>query len=55
MIGPVFLIDSHLIFLDDQDVKVGGSIHGMIQVEQPVLMTARGGGKNGAFDAVWIL
>lgn len=55
VIGPVFLIDSHLVFFDDQDVQVGGAVHGMIQVKQTVLMATRGGCKYWTLNTIMIL
>lgn len=55
MVGPVLLIDSHLILLDDQDVEVGRPIHGVIQVEQAMLMTTCCWGEDGTLDTVWVL
>lgn len=52
VIWPVFLIDCHLVFFDDQDVQVGGSVHGMIEVKQTVLMATRGGCKYRTLYAV---
>ena len=55
VVGPVLLVDGHLVLLDDQDVEVRGSVHGVVEVKQAVLMAARGGGEDGALDAVRIL
>lgn len=40
MVGPVLLIDGHLVLLDDQHVQVAGAVHGVVQVEEPVLVPA---------------
>ena len=55
MVGPVLLINSHLVFLDHQDVEMGGAVHGVVQVEQAVLVAAGGWSEDWSLDAVWAL
>lgn len=55
VVGPVLLIHSHLVLLDHQDVQMRRSVHGVVEVKQTVLVTARGRGENWTLDAVWTL
>jgi len=55
VVGPVLLVDGHLILLDDQDVEVGGALHGVEEVEEAVFVASRGGREDGALDAVGAL
>lgn len=55
MVGPVLLVHGHLVLFDHQDVEVRCSVHGVVQVEQAVLVAASGDGENRTLDAVWTL
>lgn len=55
VIGPVLLVDSHLVFFDDQDVQVSGSVHGVVEVKQAVLVPTRGGREYGTLYTIGIL
>ena len=55
VVGPVLLVDGHLVLLDHQDVEVSSAVHGVEQVEQAVLVAPRGGHEDGALDAVGAL
>lgn len=55
VVGPVLLVHGHLVLLDHQDVKVRRAVHGVVQVEQAVLVAAGGDGENWTLDAVWAL
>ena len=43
MVGPVFLINRHFILLDNQHVQMAGTIHRVVQVKEPVFVTASRG------------
>lgn len=55
MVGPVLLVHGHLVLFDHQDVEVRRSVHGVVQVEEAVLVAARGYGEDWALDAVGTL
>lgn len=55
VVGPVLLVHGHLVLFDDQNVEVRRSVHGVVQVEQTVLVAAGGYGENWTLDAVWTL
>lgn len=55
VVGPVLLVHGHLVLFDHQDVEVRRSVHGVVQVEQTVLVAAGGYGEDRTLDAVWTL
>lgn len=40
VVGPVFLINSHFILLDNQHMQMAGPIHCVVQVKESVFVTA---------------
>lgn len=48
MVGPVLLINRHLILLDNQHMQVAGTIHRVVQVKESMLVTASCGGERRA-------
>lgn len=55
MVGPVFPVEGHFILLDHQNVQVLGSLHGMVDVEKPVLLAARCGCEDWTFQQARLL
>ena len=55
VVGPVLPVVGHLVLLDHQDVEVVGALQGVVQVEQAVLLAARGGGEDGALQPLGVL
>lgn len=55
MVGPVLPVVGHLKVLDHQDVQVSGALHGVIDVEQAVLLAPRRWRENGALQKVGVL
>lgn len=49
VVGPVLLVNGHLVLLDDQHVQVAGAVHGVEQVEEPVFVPAGRRGEGRAF------
>ncbi len=55
VVGPVFPVERHFMLLDHQNVQVLGPLHGVVDVEQAVLLTARGGCEDGTFQHAGLL
>lgn len=46
VVGPVLPVLGHLELLDHQDVQMSGTLHGVENVEQAVLLPSRGRGED---------
>lgn len=55
MVGPVLPVEGHLKLLDHQDVQMGGPLHGVVDVEQAMLLASCGRGEDWTFQPVWFL
>lgn len=49
VVGPVFLINSHLVFLDNQHMQMAGTVHRVVQVKESVFVTASCWGERRTF------
>lgn len=55
MIGPVLPVVRHLKLLDHQDVQMSGALHGVEEVEQPVLLASRCRGEDWTLQKIRVL
>jgi len=46
VVGPVLPVEGHLKLLDHQDVQMSGALHGVVNVQQAVLLASRRRGED---------
>lgn len=46
MVGPVLPVMGHLKLLDHQNVQMSGALHGVVNVEQAMLLASRSRGED---------
>lgn len=55
MVGPVLPVVGHLKLLDHQDVQMCGSLHGMKNVEQAMLLASCSWGEDWTLQHIGVL
>lgn len=55
MVGPVFTVEGHFILLDYKQVKVADAFHGVVEVQEAVLVAPARWSEDRTLDCVQIL
>lgn len=55
VVGPVLAVQWHFVLFDYEEVKVTDAFHGMVEVQEAVLMTSTGWSEDRTLDCIQIL